>query len=636
MGGREIKKMKRMMKKKKKKVVVVVRMEGMFRVCMEMVIHPPVLMKPRGKTCLCVFVGRDAPAHAHSLTGHVYVYVSSLSLSSSIYVLYLCAYVCACGNTCVRVYVCECTRVHAHPDSSNAPYLRSKIFNDPVHGHIRIPGFCCEVIDTKHFQRLRDLKQLGTIYYVYDGASHNRFEHSIGTCHIATDVVERFSRYPELEINAGDKRAVALAGLCHDLGHGPFSHVFEHEWVPAMSSRLGRSKHDIWRHEDMSEKILDHLYENEHVDSRQISKEDIDKAKKLIAGEYYDMEKKFLAEIVANKRNSIDVDKFDYIARDCLNCGVQSGCDFKRLIEYMKVLDDQICFKASEVNNLYTLFSTRANLHNTVYTHRKGKAIEYMVVDALLAGEEVLQLATKLDEVDDFLELDDTLLRQIEYSKDPRMAEAQKIVRRIRRRELYKHVAEFTVPTDYFKNYTKVTARDILSHKRSGVELLESDLCVHNLKIDWTNSNKNPIDNVKFYHHYDDQRPETLDTDKYLTMQPASFMMRRIRVFSKKRDEETIDAVNETFHNFVRDRFKVTSDDTELNFFSPQKPPRKRCRPRGKSHLAPPDPLHALSQIPVVATFDKAKRSLQSRFTGNTTPSTTVISDGENGAPAHE
>ena len=398
---------------------------------------------------------------------------------------------------------------HHHHDTREKG--KSKIFNDPVHGHIRIPGYCCEVIDTKHFQRLRDLKQLGTIYYVYNGASHNRFEHSIGTCHIANDVVERFARFPELEIEEADKRAVALAGLCHDLGHGPFSHVFEHEWVPAISQKKGIAEDHVWRHEDMSNKILDHLYDNHHVDAEMLNKRDIENVKSLIAGEHYDVEKKFLAEIVANKRNSIDVDKFDYIERDCHNCGVKSGCDFKRLIEYMKVLDNQICYKASEANNLYALFWTRAQLHNTVYTHKKGKAIEYMVVDALLAAEESLDLFGKLQDVDSFLELDNTLIRTIEFSKDPGMNEAREIVKRIRRREIYKHVADFTIPASYFKHYQKVTAADILSCKRGGVALRPEDICVHNLKIDWTNSDKNPVDDVRFYHHYDDVKPEPLD-----------------------------------------------------------------------------------------------------------------------------
>ena len=109
---------------------------------------------------------------------------------------------------------------------------------------------------------------------------------------------------------------------------------------------------------------------------------------------------------------------------------MNSGTDFKRIIEYMKVLDNQICFKASEIGNLCQLFSTRANLHNTVYTHKKGKAIEYMVVDALLAAEPVLNLSSKLDSAEDFLELDDTLLRRIEVSKDPRLGEAQVRARR--------------------------------------------------------------------------------------------------------------------------------------------------------------------------------------------------------------
>ena len=59
---------------------------------------------------------------------------------------------------------------------------RNKIINDPIHGHIMLDDLCLSIIDTPEFQRLRDLKQLGSTYYVFPGASHNRFEHSIGTC----------------------------------------------------------------------------------------------------------------------------------------------------------------------------------------------------------------------------------------------------------------------------------------------------------------------------------------------------------------------------------------------------------------------------------------------------------------------
>ena len=161
-----------------------------------------------------------------------------------------------------------------------------------------------------------DSQRSRTIYFIYPGASHNRFEHSIGTAWIASDVIDRFARFPELGIEKADKRAVALAGLCHDLGHGPFSHVFEHEFVPAISARKGVSADHVWRHEEMSERIIDHLVDHGHIDESIISKRDFSNAKDLIAGRYYDVEKKFLADIVCNERNSIDVDKMDYIARD--------------------------------------------------------------------------------------------------------------------------------------------------------------------------------------------------------------------------------------------------------------------------------------------------------------------------------
>ena len=88
--------------------------------------------------------------------------------------------------------------------------------------------------------------------------------------------------------------------------------------------------------------------------------------------------KRFLWDIVANKRNSVDVDKFDYLMRDSHNAGVKGSADISRLVSFMKVIDDEICFKASEVHNVYELFHTRASLHQKVYTHRKAKAIEYM------------------------------------------------------------------------------------------------------------------------------------------------------------------------------------------------------------------------------------------------------------------
>ena len=103
-----------------------------------------------------------------------------------------------------------------------------KIFNDPVHGSIELNHLLVKIIDTLQFQRLRRIKQLGTTCYVFPSGSHSRFEHSIGTCYLAGELVTFLQRQqPSLGITDKDKLCVQIGALCHDLGHGPFSHVFE-------------------------------------------------------------------------------------------------------------------------------------------------------------------------------------------------------------------------------------------------------------------------------------------------------------------------------------------------------------------------------------------------------------------------
>uniref|UniRef100_A0AAX7SJQ5 HD/PDEase domain-containing protein n=1 Tax=Astatotilapia calliptera TaxID=8154 RepID=A0AAX7SJQ5_ASTCA len=102
------------------------------------------------------------------------------------------------------------------------------VFNDPIHGHIELHPLLVKIIDTPQFQRLRNIKQLGGGYFVFPGASHNRFEHSIGVGHLAGELAKTLKlKQPELDISERDVLCVQIAGLCHDLGHGPFSHLFD-------------------------------------------------------------------------------------------------------------------------------------------------------------------------------------------------------------------------------------------------------------------------------------------------------------------------------------------------------------------------------------------------------------------------
>jgi len=295
-------------------------------------------------------------------------------------------------------------------------------------------------------------------------------------------------------------------------------------------------------------------------------------------------DKKFLWDIVANKRNSVDVDKFEYIMRDAYNTGVKGSVDISRLMSFMKVIDDKICFKASEVYNVYELFHTRASLHQKVYTHKKAKGVEYMVVDALAEADVVWnnEISNAIWDVKEFVKLDDTILKRIEWSKEPALQRGRDLVRRIRNRDLYCYVNEYSVPEEDIPNFKPVTEADITSCQGDNAVpggLKPEDIVVHNMKIDYSMKNKNPVDSVNFFQEYPDKHCFHIDKSKVSVLLPSAFMERKVRVYSKNRSPEYVDAVDKAFVNHQR---RMYSTEQQLT------PARKRRRNASSiAHKAP-------------------------------------------------
>lgn len=435
---------------------------------------------------------------------------------------------------------------------------RGKTFNDPVHGHMYFNPKLCDVIDTPQMQRLRELKQLGTSYYVFPGAGHNRFEHSLGTCHLANTVFESIKRSAPrhgLGLTVEDKLCVQLAGLCHDMGHGPFSHVFDNEFLPL---RHGWDPKVVapWNHERMGVDMFSWCLDDNHIDLEpQVVRRVCDF---ITSNEEGAKEKRFLFDIIANKQNGIDVDKFEYLLRDSYQAGVRMSVDTMRLTSHMKVIDDRICFKSSEANNVYALFHSRASMHQSVYTHKKAKAVEYMVVDALVEADIAWngRISNSIWSVEDFIAMDDTLLKQIEFCDDPALAKARDIVRRIRRRELYRFVNEYTVPEDQVVDFKPVEAKDITSCQGTNNipgGLKPDDIIVQCLKIDYgQKGHKDPVENVRFFHYWDDETSCSIAKEQISSLLPRNFVHRVVRVFSRRREPEYIEATAQAFSNFQR------------------------------------------------------------------------------------
>ena len=137
---------------------------------------------------------------------------------------------------------------------------KPKVFNDSILKHIELHPACIAVVDTREFQRLRRLKQLGPTEWVFPGATHQRFAHSIGVSYLAGRLVERLQRnQPDLGIDARDVLCVKLAGLCHDLGHGPLSHTYDGKFVKKAWARRGIESD--WCHEHSSAEIFARVVE---------------------------------------------------------------------------------------------------------------------------------------------------------------------------------------------------------------------------------------------------------------------------------------------------------------------------------------------------------------------------------------
>ncbi|XP_072553050.1 deoxynucleoside triphosphate triphosphohydrolase SAMHD1-like [Salminus brasiliensis] len=478
-----------------------------------------------------------------------------------------------------------------------------KVFNDSIHGHIELHPLLVRIIDTPQFQRLRHIKQLGGAYLVFPGASHNRFEHSIGVGYLAGCLLQDLEkRQPELQISREDILCVQIAGLCHDLGHGPFSHMFDRMFIPKVRPGL------IWKHENASVQMFDHLVKVNKLEPVMekygLTPNDLVFIKEQIEGprgnvdtghswqyEGRPKEKSFLYEIVANKRNGIDVDKWDYFARDCHHLGIQNIFDYRRFLKFARVCEvkgqKHICTREKEADDLYDMFYMRNCLHRKAYQHKVVYITEVMITEALEKANPYIKIqgssgkmftiSTAMEDMEAYNKLTDHIFEQILYSSDRNLSEAQTILQDIIHRRLYKCVGQTTTEKDIEVSKEKRLeyAEEVAKSKpaSTAVDLTAEDFIVSVIFMDYGMKKKNPLDEVEFYCKTAPDTPIKIRKTQVSKLLPEKFAEQLIRVYCKKTDERSLEAAKKYFVQWCMNRNFTKPQDGDIT--APELTPQK-------------------------------------------------------------
>ncbi|TLX78070.1 MAG: HD domain-containing protein [Thaumarchaeota archaeon] len=256
---------------------------------------------------------------------------------------------------------------------------------DPIHDFIRIYEPEIKVIDSSIFQRLRRIRQLAGAHLVYPSAQHSRFEHSLGVTHLAGQAATVLKDKGFL--NSDDVANLRLGGLLHDIGHGPFSHLFEE----VLQKRKKIS------HEEIGKKLILQTEIGDLLSKSGFNKKFL--ADLTLGNSKY----QFMNEIISG---GLSADMMDYLPRDGYFTGAEHAkIDFKRIIQSLDVYEKKLSLDKSALYSFESMMISRYQMFKAVYFHKTVRSAEVMLLEAMSLADNELELTS--NNLDNYIKLTD-------------------------------------------------------------------------------------------------------------------------------------------------------------------------------------------------------------------------------------
>lgn len=266
--------------------------------------------------------------------------------------------------------------------------MEEKVFHCYLWNSIKVDNLALSIINTTPFQRLHYIKQTGLLYKVFPTATHTRFQHSLGVYHVTRKLLNKLEEnHQVLGLTHRQKQLICIAGLVHDLGHGPFSHLYD----DYLKHKRGHETNDetmiLPTHEERSCQILKHIMQTPHP----ITKEKInlnmeeyificDCISKPQPGKWY-------YHIINNPYSSFDVDKIDYLLRDARQIGIPSTFNIERILENITIKKGELCFSEKIHHEIEKMFTMREEMYMMIYQYPKVQKYQSFVLKFMMEKE---------------------------------------------------------------------------------------------------------------------------------------------------------------------------------------------------------------------------------------------------------